>query len=205
MRVTHHDCTSFCDFRVKDSMILRQSRAKTIDLASRSRLELDVSDLAYSWQVPHDRDCMRMHPRSRKPDAATGELCETNEQTFRRSSSSSTTSIVINDTSSVPGAGNKRELLAALTHPKLIILDDPDEAPLCRRRITRPGHFINRRIVAHPAHVELPVRAMRPTNGLISRSSPCRRSYDILRKFMRDSTNTSNLLFIRVYNRNSNG
>lgn len=67
------------------------------------------------------------------------------------------------------GQGNKGELLAALTHPKLIILDDPDEAPLCRRRITRPRHFVNRRIVAHPAQAELPVRSVRPTNGLISR------------------------------------
>jgi len=51
------------------------------------------------------------------------------------------TKVVINDRVVGAGApGNKRELLAALTHPKLIILDDPDEAPLCRRRITRPGH-----------------------------------------------------------------
>lgn len=180
---------------MRDSTIFRRSRTKTIDLASRAGLKIDVSNLANSWEaLPHDRACMRMHPRSRKPDAATGELCETNERTFRRSSSSSYSSVVINDVSSVPGAGNKRELLAALTHPKLIILDDPDEAPLYRR-ITRPGHFINRRIVAHPAHVELPVRTVRPTNGLISRSSPCRRSCDTSCKFTRDSTN---LLFIRV-------
>jgi len=49
------------------------------------------------------------------------------------------TKVVINDRV-VAGAGNKRELLAALTRPKLIILDDPDEALLCRRRITRLGH-----------------------------------------------------------------
>lgn len=63
--------------------------------------------------------------------------------------------VVINDASSGVGrrGGNKGELLATVTHPKLIILDDPwrDEASLCRRRITRSRHFVNRRIVAHPA------------------------------------------------------
>lgn len=92
-RVTHHDCT-----------LLRLPRKRFDDLARRrlisrvDRLEIDVPDLAYSWEVPSDRVCMRMHPRPRKPDAATGELCEANERMFRRCSSSSSSSpVVIND------------------------------------------------------------------------------------------------------------
>lgn len=131
--------------RARVSTIFRRSPHEAIDFACRPSRD----QRARSCQLvgsPHNRACMRMRPaaqsaRIHSPADAWRGNWRIARETNVRSRRSFSPAVVINGASVVrPGVGNKRELLAALTHPKLIILDDPDEATLCRRRITRvPG------------------------------------------------------------------